>query len=267
MAAPFLDQLLLGIKRILSGGTPVSVPNTASPPVPTDLNFTNASVAYNASTGAVDVTVSASAVVSGQNPATLSNGLNSNIATNDQPTVRLSGPSGAFQIGGFQLNGGVTPAAGQTLTVINTTSQPMTIRNEDTSSNSQNRITTQSGLDVTLLPRQSSAILVYDGNASRWVLQNSAPLIGTTQFLGNSLSWSVNPIFNGMAATCSGLSVPCAVGAVMHVGRPPTWPPGVALTAFATAANTVMLEAINSSGATATIPTSSGDVYSIAVHQ
>ena len=32
----------------------------------------------------------------GQNPATLSNGLNSNIATGGQPTVRLSGPSAAF---------------------------------------------------------------------------------------------------------------------------------------------------------------------------
>lgn len=254
-----------GVKSLLVGGTPVAIPPGAPPAILA--NFASGvSGAYNPATGFVDLTVTA-AVVAGQNPASLSNGLNSNIATGGQPTVRLAGPSAAFSVGGFQLPGAATPQAGQQLAIINTSSQPMTIVHEDASSAAAARIDTQSGLPVTLLPRPFAASLVYNGNTNRWVLQPAVPHISNTIFTGNTLSWDTNPIFTGMAAFVTGLSVPCVAGAVMHVGRPATWPAGVHLAAFATAANTVSLEAINCSGTTQTLPTAITDLFSVSVHQ
>jgi hypothetical protein len=202
-----------------------------------------------------------------QTTNTLVNGLNSNIATGGNTTLRFGGPTAAFSIGGFALAGSATPGSGQVIVVVNTTTQPMTIVNADASTTAKYRIDTQSGLAVTLLSRKTSALFMYDGTTNLWVLQNAAPLTSNTTFLGNALSWSVNPLYTGMASFVTGLSVPCAVGAVMHVGRPPTWPPGVGLMAIATAANTVTLEAVNNTGSTQTLPTTSGDIFTIAVNQ
>src|ERR1019366_1551343 len=127
----FLDSLLGGVKKLYQGGTAVALPPNTSPSA---LNFASGATAtYNATTGAVDVVVTATAAA-GQNPATLSNGLNSNIATGGQPTVRLAGPSGAFSVGGFQLPGAATPQAGQQIQFASTVAQQITVVHEDTSS-------------------------------------------------------------------------------------------------------------------------------------
>jgi hypothetical protein len=115
-----------------------------------------------------------------RNPATIgasqrstavANGLNSNVATSGNSTLRLTGPTATFSIGGFAPS--TAWAAGQIITVINTTSQAMTIVNEDTSSTATNRITVASGgANYVFLEGHSTAICVYDGTTSRWVLQN-----------------------------------------------------------------------------------------------
>lgn len=171
-----LDKLLLRFNQINVGGVPVAVPQVTAtqntPTPPTTLNMTNLVAVYNAATNAIDITAPAAGPVVGQNAITLTNGLNSNVATSNQPTIRLTGPSAAFSVGGFSQTSG-SPSAGQTLFVVNTTTQPMTLVQEDVSSTAANRITTQSGANVTLFPgRQSSATFVYDGTTSRWVLQN-----------------------------------------------------------------------------------------------
>ncbi len=107
----------------------------------------------------------------GQIQATLVNGLNSNIATGGQPTVRIAGPTAAFSVGGFQLPGAATPQAGQQLVLTNPTAYSMTIVDEDASSTATNRITVGAGAPATV-PANAQATFVYDGSASRWVLQN-----------------------------------------------------------------------------------------------
>ena len=171
-----LDKLLLRLTNVNVGGVPVPVPQPtatqSSPTPPTAINFVSgAAVAYNAATSAYDVTVTA-ASTAGQYNTTLGNGLNSNVPTNGQPTLRLGGPTGAFSVGGFLLPGGATPAAGQQLAIVNTTTQPMTVVNEDASSAAVARITTQAGGPVVLQPKAGSITLVYDGTTSRWLLQN-----------------------------------------------------------------------------------------------
>ena len=166
-----LDKLLLAVRSIWVGGAPVTLPSgVTQPPV---LNFASgATAAYNATTGNIDVTVTGGGSGGGQNPNTLGNGLNSNILTNGLPTLRLSGPSAAFSVGGFSL-GGTTPTAGQTLAIINTTTQPMTLVNADASSTAKYRIDTQTNANVILIPgRKSTATFIYDGTASLWVLQS-----------------------------------------------------------------------------------------------
>ena len=98
--------------------------------------------------------------------ATLANGLNSNIATaaSTQSFLRVTGPTGAFSVGGFQ-----NPRDGQHLWVFNSTSQNMTIVNEDASSTAANRILTLTGADV-VQSGVSCVHLIYSTVDSRWIL-------------------------------------------------------------------------------------------------
>ncbi len=109
----------------------------------------------------------------GQFNVALVNGLNSNVNTNDMPVIRVGGPTAAFSIGG--LAPATTWAGGQRVTVINTTAFPMTIVQEDTSSTAGYRINTLSGSqdNVVCPPRTGAATFVYDGNASRFVLEHN----------------------------------------------------------------------------------------------
>ena len=95
------------------------------------------------------------------------NGLNSNIAVTSS-YVRLTGPTLAFSVGGF-----TNPADGNEITIYNTTSNAMTIVNEDASSTAANRIKTLTGSDVVLAARTSVTTFVYDATDTRWVLAST----------------------------------------------------------------------------------------------
>lgn len=172
-----LDKLLYRFNQVNVAGVPVAVPQPTatqnSPTPPTVLNLASGlTAAYNPATNAIDITALAgSGLQNGQATNILVNGLNSNIQTNNLPTLRFTGPTAAFSVGGFVVNGSVLP--GQSLTVVNTTTQPMTIVHEDASSTAAYRIDCQSaGAGVTLLATKRSATFVYDGTTLRWVLQN-----------------------------------------------------------------------------------------------
>lgn len=105
-----------------------------------------------------------------QGTTTVANGLNSDVATGSNGTLRLTGPNGPFSIGGFKPSSGSwTP--GTILSVSNTTANAMTLVHEDASSTATNRINTQSGVPVTLRPGgKSSATFFYDGSLNRFTL-------------------------------------------------------------------------------------------------
>lgn len=98
---------------------------------------------------------------------TLANGLNSNIVLNSITRGRISGPTGAFSVGGF--TGGFD---GNGLKLYNTTAQAMTLVNEDASSTAANRIKTLTGGNIVLAARTSFASLLYDGTDSRWIVES-----------------------------------------------------------------------------------------------
>lgn len=94
-------------------------------------------------------------------------GLNSNIPVSTSFN-RISGPTGAFSLGGFAAGGD-----GDVLEVYNTASQTMTIVNADVGSTAANQILTLTGADVVLrASARSFASFIYDGAASRWVLRS-----------------------------------------------------------------------------------------------
>ncbi len=100
-----------------------------------------------------------------QGAVVLANGLNSNTVPPATSFIRATGPTLAFSLGGF--TGGVD---GRKMTLYNTTSQTMTIVNEDASSTATNRITTLTGANVILAAGSPSvAEFTYDGTALRWI--------------------------------------------------------------------------------------------------
>jgi hypothetical protein len=97
----------------------------------------------------------------------LVNGLNSDIALTDASLIRITGPVGAFSIGGF-TNG----VDGRILRVINTTANAMTIVNLDGASAAANQITTLTGADVVLAARTSAATFIYEDVSDTWILMS-----------------------------------------------------------------------------------------------
>lgn len=100
-----------------------------------------------------------------QGSVALANGLNSNIAKPTTSWVKLTGPTGAFSVGGF--TGGVD---GSEIDVFNSVAQAMTIVNEDASSTAGNRISTLTGANVVLRAGTSAARFKYDAGNARWIL-------------------------------------------------------------------------------------------------
>lgn len=97
----------------------------------------------------------------------LANGLNSNISTPAFANIRITGPTGAFAVGG--LTGGVD---GRIVRLYNTVSQTMTIENENGSSTAGNRITTLTGANIVLRATARSYVsLRYDATESRWIVE------------------------------------------------------------------------------------------------
>lgn len=103
----------------------------------------------------------------------LSNGANNDIVipdtiaavTGQTSFVRITGPTGVFNITGFA--GGVD---GQHLWIYNTTTQNMTLTNKATSSAS-NQINTMTGADVATTG-EGIAHLIYDATTGFWLVEN-----------------------------------------------------------------------------------------------
>lgn len=110
---------------------------------------------------------------------TLSNGLNSDVvlwasdSTNKSSYIRVSGPTGAFSLGGMKNTAAAPSLSGSELTIYNSTSQQMTIVNADASSVAGNRILTMTGGNVVLRSGTSTANFIYDDTDSRWILTSS----------------------------------------------------------------------------------------------
>lgn len=101
-------------------------------------------------------------------PVTLPNGPSQNVTTGISTSVRVTGPTAPFSIGGF-----IAGYNGQVLTVFNPTGQAMTITNADSGSLAANRITTVTGGDL-VLGAVSSATFYYDTGPSLWILISSS---------------------------------------------------------------------------------------------
>jgi hypothetical protein len=116
--------------------------------------------------------------------STLSNGLNSNVSlTAKSSYLRVTGPTAAFSVGGF--DGGYD---GRVLFVRNVTAQNMTVKNVDASSTAANRIYTMQGTDIVLGSNQgSNAELIYESAIPGWILRGYSPIptAGSTGGTGN----------------------------------------------------------------------------------
>ena len=107
---------------------------------------------------------------------TLSNGANNNIGIPKKSFVRITGPSGAFNITGI-----TKPAAasatnnpdGTLLILYNSTAQAMTITNDSGSSTAANRIYTNTGSDVATTGRGTTSF-IYSVTDARWILVSLA---------------------------------------------------------------------------------------------
>jgi hypothetical protein len=98
----------------------------------------------------------------------LANGLNSNIATPAFAAARVTGPTGAFSVGG--LTGGVD---GRIVKLYNSVAQTMTIVNEDASSTAGNRIKTLTGANIVLRATANSHVTFrYDASDARWIVES-----------------------------------------------------------------------------------------------
>lgn len=101
----------------------------------------------------------------------LSNGLNSNIPTAGKTVLRVTGPTGAFSVGGFAP--GTSWAGGNRVLLSNTTTHPVTLVHEDTGSTASNRISLPYGSSVVVPARPNAIELAYDATIQRFVLAHS----------------------------------------------------------------------------------------------
>ncbi len=145
--------------------------------------------------------------------------------------VRITGPTAAFSIGGLAtVFAGTGPFDGRIAILNNTTSQAMTINNEDAGSTAANRITIPTGANVTLPPGISMATLKYHGATSRWLLLSTTPsplsaqgfidtttldlrddFTGCTANSGNqvgSLGWVNRSVVAGATISCTSNNLP-----------------------------------------------------------
>jgi hypothetical protein len=125
---------------------------------------------------------------------TLANGANSDL---ELPSVarflRITGPSGAFSVSGFQ--GGYEA---KRLILFNPTAQTMTVTNDATSV-AANRILTLTGADV-VLAGPGMAQFIYSVSDARWLLEDftSATLNGTTVELGGTTDTTLSRLSAGV---------------------------------------------------------------------
>lgn len=94
----------------------------------------------------------------------LSNGNNDNIAIGARSFIRVTGPTA-----GFAIRGIASGFNGKRVVIYNTTTQNMSINNEDAGSTAANRIRTNTGATVTTTG-EGSVEVIYDATQSRWIL-------------------------------------------------------------------------------------------------
>tara|TARA_R110001599_G_scaffold300531_1_gene505713 strand:+ start:67 stop:570 length:504 start_codon:yes stop_codon:yes gene_type:complete len=101
----------------------------------------------------------------------LSNGANNNIGIPQTSFVRITGPSGVFNITGITkpAKAGNNNPDGTIIILYNTTSQNMTITNNSGSSTAANRILTNTGSDVATTGT-GVVTCIYSVTDSRWIL-------------------------------------------------------------------------------------------------
>ena len=101
----------------------------------------------------------------------LSDGVNNNIGIPQTSFVRITGPSGVFNITGITkpAKAGNNNPDGTIIILYNTTSQNMTITNNSGSSTAANRILTNTGSDVATTGT-GVVTCIYSVTDSRWIL-------------------------------------------------------------------------------------------------
>ena len=97
----------------------------------------------------------------------LVNGNNHNISLPDTSYVRITGPTGAFTVTGFDA---VINGSGRLLHLFNSTIYDMTIKYQSASSDFGKRITTRGGTDVTLTGSCGFATFLYEPTTASWIL-------------------------------------------------------------------------------------------------
>ncbi len=146
-----------------------------------------ASQQFGFSTASPTATVDINGTISVRRYAQLlAAGLNSDIPAPTTSFMRVSGPASAFSVGGIAT---VASEDGKKLTIYNSTSQAMTIVNEDASSTAAYRINTLTGANLVFPARQSVVHLTYNSAASRWIVDEANPVTAggaTTQIQYNS---------------------------------------------------------------------------------
>jgi len=95
---------------------------------------------------------------------TLPNGRSDNIALNAGGQIAITGPTAAFSISG--IAGGI---AGREITLVNTTSQTLTILHFDANSASQNQIIIRGGASLSIAGA-GAVRLVYSAAISKWLV-------------------------------------------------------------------------------------------------
>ena len=101
--------------------------------------------------------------------STLANGNNAAVPVGTNVFIEVSGPTSAFTINGINAS---PNRDGKFIILLNQTGQNMTIANQSgTDPTAANRIVCLTGADKTVTGN-SSAMLIYSGSASRWILLN-----------------------------------------------------------------------------------------------
>jgi hypothetical protein len=140
------DATTLGISKIYDNGTNVGIGAGTTP--------NNVLLDVNGSLALREGTALA-----------LASGENNNIALGAFSFFRITGPTAAFSING--LTGGVD---GRIVTLYNTTTQVMTVSNEDLLSTDVNRIYTMTAADIVTPAGPNVVILQYNATNKRWIV-------------------------------------------------------------------------------------------------
>lgn len=98
-------------------------------------------------------------------PLVLVAGANEDVPVLGCSFVVITGPVGAYSVGGFDSG-----ASGKVLVLFNNTVMALTLTNESAGSVAANRIKTLTGADIVLPARTTTVVLIYEGGVGRWLV-------------------------------------------------------------------------------------------------